>query len=268
MENESNNQYNNNSKDKNKYIPIHKQYLDDSETNDSSTRYRTDISEKNNSLIEDLNRGFQKSIGFFPKKIYLEEPETEDNIANKRKYSMEEHLIIKDFVPHLKPIEMHFVPSKLNLNENGFRNLKYNKDDILLNNKYCSCPNSEEESDAYLSPSKTSDVINNTKKMRKKLKNLKNNNIPKVMTKNIIESNCKLFKDDYEYDLEKESLDLDDNLLLYDDDDFINSNFTSLDIDNENKKINKEENEDKKNRINSCSILDALKNRLSFDGTI
>lgn len=268
MEKESNNQNNNNSREKNKYIQIKKQYLDDSETYDSSTKYRTDISEKNNSLIEDLNRGFQKSIGFFPKKIYLEEPEIEDNIANKRKYSMEEHLIIKDFVPHLKPIEMHLVPSKLNLN--GFRNLKYNKDNILLNNKYISCPDSEEESDDYLSQSKTSDEIYNIKKVRKNLKKLKNYNIPKVMTKNIIESNCKLFKDDYEYDSEKESLDLDDNFLLYNDDDYINinNNFTSLDIDNENKKVNKEENEDKKNRINSCSILDALKNRLSLEGTI
>ena len=51
MEKESNNQNNNNSREKNKYIQIQKQYLDDSETYDSSTKYRTDISEKNNSLI-------------------------------------------------------------------------------------------------------------------------------------------------------------------------------------------------------------------------
>ena len=55
-------------KEKNKQIKIHKQYLDDSETYENSTKYKTDNSEKNNSFIEELNKGLKKSIGFFPKK--------------------------------------------------------------------------------------------------------------------------------------------------------------------------------------------------------
>ena len=74
----------------------------------------------------------------------------------------------------------------------------------------------------------------------------------------------------FDSDFEKEdSLDLDDNVLLFDDTDIFNNNITSFDMDNH---INndKKENDDHKvnnNRINSCSILDVLKNRLSFDET-
>ena len=254
-------------KEKNKFIPIHKQYLDDSETCDNSTKYRKDNSENNNSLIEEPNKGFVKSIDFFPKKIYIEKSEFEEDIEIKRKYSMEEHLVIKDFVPHLKPKEIHLIPSKFDLNKSCNGDLSYNKDNNYVNNNCISCPNSEEESDVYLSTTNTSDKINNIRKTRKNLKKMKGNNIPKVMTKNYIESNCKLFKEDYEieYESDKDSLDLNDNFLLLDDDDFFNYyNITSLDVENENK----EENITRKNGINSCSILDVLKNKISLDETI
>ena len=100
---------------------------------------------------------------------------------------------------------------------------------------------------------------------------MKSGSLPKVMSRNLIESNCKKYKDDlkFDYESEKDSIDLDDNLLLYDDNDFINYNMTSFDAEkeNENKKDNEGEHNVRSNRINSCSILDVLKNRLSFDDT-
>ena len=277
------NEDNKKSKEKTKQIiTIHKQYLDDSETYENSTKYKTDNSEKNNSLIEELNKGLQKSIGFFPKKIYIEKPETDDSNKNKRKYSMEEQLIIKDFVPQLKPIEIHLVPSKLRLNKKGFRDLKCNKDNKILlmsNNYFISCPNSEEESDICLSPEKNSPIDENAniKEIRKGLQKMKSGSLPKVMSRNVIESNCKLYKDDlkFENDLEKDSFDLEEdndndneNFLLYDDNDFLNYHMGSFDVENENKKENEGEHIFRNNRINSCSILDVLKNRISFDENI
>ena len=67
-----------------------------------------------------------------------------------------------------------------------------------------------------------------------------------------------------------------DNLLLYDDDDFIQ--YKKEEKDDEDKKEEKDDKKNKEekdgkhnvrsNRINSCSILDVLKNRFSFDESI
>ncbi len=259
------------SKDKYKAISIHKQFLDDSETYDNSTKYKSDNSEKNNSISDELNKKFKKSIGFFPKKIFIEKPELDEKKVNNRKYSMEEHLIIKDFIPKLKPIEIHLVPSKLCLNKKGFKDLKNNK--LNLNNSFISCPNSEEESDISLFPINNSPLnkIGNIKKTRNILKRLKSENIQKVMSRNVIESNCNIFKEylQFEFDSEKDSFVIDDNLLLYDDNDFINYNEEEYNNEIDNKNNNNEfQNSVKKDRINSCSILDVLKNRISFDETI
>ena len=99
---------------------------------------------------------------------------------------------------------------------------------------------------------------------------MKSGSLTRVLSRNLVESNCKIYKDDMkiESDSQKEdSFYLDDeNLLLYDDNDFFNYQMNSLDKENnkENKK-EKEEQEVRNNRINSCSILDVLKNRISFD---
>ena len=262
---------NKNIKEKTKSIPIHKQYLDDSETFENSLKYKTDNS------IDEFNKKFKKSIDFLSKKIYLEEPELEEKTTSNRKYSMEQHLVIKDFVPQLKPIEIHLVPSKLRLNKKGFRDLKCNKDNkilLLSNNYFISCPNSEEESDISSSSEKYSPMGKNDdiKKTRKILQKMKSGSLPKVFSRNLIESNCKIYKDDMklESDFEKEdSFDFDDNVLLFDDNDIFNNNITSFDMDNHNNNDKKEndEHEVNNNRINSCSILDVLKNRLSFDET-
>ena len=279
MESEHNNKGKNENKiniEKNKLFTVSKQYSDDSETYENSSKYKAENSEKNNSSLDEFNKYMKKSLGFLKKNIYIENPEPETKILPNRKYSMEDHLIIKDFVPQLKPIEIHLVPSKLRLNKKGFKDLKCNKDNkilLLSNNYFISCPNSEEESDMCISPQKNyiNDKNEDIKSTRKILQKMKSGSLPKVMSKNVIESNCKLYKDDLkiEVDSDNDLCDLDDdNLLLYDDNDFINYNISPNGIDNnKNKKENEREKVVRKNRINSCSILDVLKNRLSFDET-
>ena len=257
--------------------------LDDSETYESSQKCKTDYSEKKSS-IDNLTKNLKKSLGFFSKNnLYMENIDSNLDNQIKRKYSMEEKLVIKkDFVPQLKPIEIHLVPSKLRLNKKGFKDLKCNKDNKILlmsNNYFISCPNSEEEeeeeSEIYFEPeinNKNEDI----KSTRKNLQKMKSGSLPKVLSRNLIESNCKMYKEDLkiDYDSDKEdSVDFkddinylnNDNLLLYDDNDFINY---KMNPNEEDKKIKEGESSVRTNRINSCSILDVLKNRFSFDEPI
>ena len=266
--------------------------MDDSETNESSQKCKTEYSDKKSS-IDYLTINFKRSLGFFPKKnLYMEDIDT--NIYDKkRKYSMEEKLVIKkDFVPQLRPIEIHLVPSKLRLNKKGFKDLKCNKDNKILlmsNNYFISCPNSEEEeeeeSEIDFSPKKKSNK-ENIKSTRKILHKMKSGTLPKVLSRNLIEPSCNIFKEEMkiDYESEKDSFESkedenyinNDNLLLYDDDDFIQ--YKKEEKDDEDKKEEKDDKKNKEekdgkpnvrsNRINSCSILDVLKNRFSFDESI
>ena len=272
--------------------PAPLQFMDDSETNESSQKCKTEYSDKKSS-IDYLTINFKRSLGFFPKKnLYMEDIDT--NIYDKkRKYSMEEKLVIKkDFVPQLRPIEIHLVPSKLRLNKKGFKDLKCNKDNKILlmsNNYFISCPNSEEEeeeeSEIDFSPKKKSNK-ENIKSTRKILHKMKSGTLPKVLSRNLIEPSCNIFKEEMkiDYESEKDSFESkedenyinNDNLLLYDDDDFIQ--YKKEEKDDEDKKEEKDDKKSKEekdgkhnvrsNRINSCSILDVLKNRFSFDESI
>ena len=209
----------------------------------------------------------------------------DSNLVNniKRKYSLEEKLVIKkDFVPQLKPIEIHLVPSKLRLNKKGFKDLKCNKDNKILlmsNNYFISAPNSEEEeeeeSEIDFSP-QIKDKNEDIKSTRKNLQKMKSGSLPRVMSRKSLELNCKIYKEEMkiDYESDNDSIDFknndnylnDDNLFLYDDNDFINYKI------NENAEDKKEKegvhNTVRTNRINSCSILDVLKNRFSFDDAI
>ena len=272
--------------------PAPLQFMDDSETNESSQRCKTEFSEKKSS-IDYLTINFKRSLGFLSKKnLYMEDFDT--NIYDKkRKYSMEEKLVIKkDFLPQLRPIEIHLVPSKLRLNKKGFKDLKCNKDNKILlmsNNYFISCPNSEEEeeeeSEIDFSPKKKSNK-ENIKSTRKILHKMKSGTLPKVLSRNLIEPSCNIFKEEMkiDYESEKDSFESkedenyinNDNLLLYDDDDFIQ--YKKEEKDDEDKKEEKDDKKNKEekdgkpnvrsNRINSCSILDVLKNRFSFDESI
>jgi hypothetical protein len=264
-------------------LPAPIQVLDDSETYESSQKCKTDYSEKKSS-IDYLTKNLKKSLGFFSKKnLYMEN--IDSNLTNniKRKYSLEEKLVIKkDFVPQLRPIEIHLVPSKLRLNKKGFKDLKCNKDNKILlmsNNYFISAPNSEEEeeeeSEIDFSPQikhKNEDI----KSTRKNLQKMKSGSLPKVLSRKSLEHNCKMYKEEMkiDYESDNDSIDFkksdnylnDDNLLLYDDNDFINY---KININGEDKKEKEgEHNTVRTNRINSCSILDVLRNRFSFDDVI
>ena len=204
----------------------------------------------------------KKSFDHFPKNMDIEEPNSITNI--KRKYTMEDEnsSSIKNFVPRLKPIEIHIVPSKLRLNKKGFKDLKRNKDNkILLNiNKYyISCPEDEESDKNYsskeLSPfsNKKNENIS-TEKMnftRKILEQTKNeNNMHKVNSINSF-----LRKNKYESEL---NLGYSSGSNLYEIDE----------LDNDSLAENKEEvesNNNHRNRFNSWSILDILQKKYKLE---
>ena len=266
------------------------QFLDDSETYESSQKCKTDYSEKKSSF-DILTKNFKKSLGFFSKnKLYMEDIDSNINTNLKRKYSLEEKLLLKkDFVPQLKPIEIHLVPSKLRLNKKGFKDLKCNKDNKILlmsNNYFISCPNSEEEeeeeSDIDFSPQKKN-KNEDIKSTRKNLHKMKSGSLPKVLSRNLLETNLKLKEEmKFDYDSDKEdSIDFKDNFnyvdndkyFLYDENDFTNYKINEKEEDKkegdkkeEDKNVNKGSHSSvRTNRINSCSILDVLRNRFSFD---
>ena len=240
---------------------LNKQYFD-SETNESS---KIDINSSQTSTNE---KQYKKSIEFFPKKIYIEELNESEEV--QRKYTIESKLEIKDFVPKLKPIEIHLVPSKLRLNKKGIKDYKRNKNNkILLNSKkyFISCPNSEDEDSENYSSSKeiikelyNKDEMNDSdiNLTRRILQKTKNKNMPKVHSKNEVVSKGK-----YENELNLDnSSDYSD---LYDIDEIDNYSLLEYDDKEENKKENKEKNNKYRDRFNSVSILEILRKKSKLD---
>ena len=242
---------------------LNKQYFD-SETNESSKK---DINLSQNSSNE---KQFKKSIEFFPKKMYIEELNESEEV--QRKYTIENKLEIKDFVPKLKPIEIHLIPSKLRLNKKGIKDYKRNKNNkILLNSKkyFISCPNSEDEESENYSSSKEiikelciKDDLNDSdiNLTRRNLQKTKNKNMPKVHSKNEVVSKGK-----YENEL---NLDNSSDSDLYDIDEIDNYCLLEYDGKEENKKEkkeNEEENNNYRDRANSVSILEILRKKSKLD---
>jgi hypothetical protein len=239
---------------------LNKQYFD-SETNESS---KIDINSSQTSTNE---KQYKKSIEFFPKKIYIEELNESEEV--QRKYTIESKLEIKDFVPKLKPIEIHLVPSKLRLNKKGIKDYKRNKNNkILLNSKkyFISCPNSEDEDSENYSSSKeiikelyNKDEMNDSdiNLTRRILQKTKNKNMPKVHSKNEVVSKGK-----YENEL---NLDNSSDSDLYDIDEIDNYSLLEYNDKEENKKENEEKNNNYRNRANSFSILDILRKKSQLD---
>ena len=222
----------------------------------------------------------KKSIDLFPKKIYMEE--LDKSLKVNRKYTAENQLIIKDFVPQLKPIVIHVVPSKLRLNKKGIKDLKRNKNKVLLNSNkyYISCPSSEEDdSDKYISSKEILPLCNNKNennnknvlifeetndisinKIRKNLQKTKNGNIQKIHSKNDI-----VVKGKYDKDL---NLNYSSESDLYDIDEI--DNYSLLEYDKEDEKniesINKNESNNKgRNRTHSFTILEMLQKNYKMD---
>ena len=208
-------------------------FIDETETEEST----------NNGTSQFPNSyGPKKSITSFQSKIFIDEPN--QNLP-KRKYTLEPSLCIKDFVPHPKPLEIHFVPSKLRLNTKGFKDFKINQSNQILlesNNYYISCPESENsdssDSDEYINLKSK----NTMKDMRKNMM-IEKKNIPKVLSKEIVNKNgLKINEEEKSYD-ESDLYSNEDNC-----DDFILSGVN----DNEHPK------EVREKRLNSCSILQIL----------
>jgi hypothetical protein len=210
---------------------------------------------------------YKKSIEFFPKKMYIEELNESEEV--QRKYTIENKLEIKDFVPKLKPIEIHLIPSKLRLNKKGIKDYKRNKNNkILLNSKkyFISCPNSEDEESENYSSSKEiikelciKDDLNDSdiNLTRRNLQKTKNKNMPKVHSKNEVVSKGK-----YENEL---NLDNSSDSDLYDIDEIDNYSLLEYNDKEENKKENEEKNNNYRNRANSFSILDILRKKSQLD---
>ena len=244
----------------------------DSETYENSIK-DINLDQTNGNTKE---RTYKKSIDIFPKKMSIEEPEEIE--YKKRKYTLETNLIPKNFVPQIKPIKMYNFPSKLRLNNKGFKDLKRNKKNkVLMNAKkyFISCPNlDDEESDKNMSSKeiygykkKFSDNITdeiftgnnneNIKNLRKDLQKIKNKNIPKILSKNNA-----VLKNKYDKDLDLgNSTDSD----LYDYDELNNYSFNEKKEDNEIGKIIEQEKNNKRNRFNSWSILDILEKKYKLD---
>ena len=166
-----------------------------------------------------------------------------------RKLTLEHQIFRKEFVPVLKPIEIHLIPSKLRLNNLDLKH-KRNKNNILS----WSCPCSEDDiennykldvSNSSFDNSDSSDLSNNVnnnnnnndkkglKDIRKKFTQLKSDSIHKVMTKNNLK-NKKLSKQfNYEDVLSEEESEK--NSVIYKDSD--EDNF-SLDLYEDNNNFN------------------------------
>ena len=239
---------------------LNKQYCD-SETNESSKK---DINLSQTSTNE---KQFKKSIEFFPKKIYIEDLNESEEV--QRKYTIESKLEIKDFVPKLKPIEIHLVPSKLRLNKKGIKDYKRNKNNkILLNSKkyFISCPNSEDEESENYSSSKEiikelciKDDLNDSdiNLTRRNLQKTKNKNMPKVHSKNEVVSKGK-YKNELNLDNSSDSD-------LYDIDEIDNYSLLEYDDKEEKKKENEEKANKNRDRANSVTILEILRKKSQLD---
>ena len=237
-----------------------------SETNEGSKK-DMNLDNPNNVPNE---RVYKKSIDLLPKKMII------DNLEVKpRRYTLENNLVIKDFVPQIKPIKIYMIPSKFLLNKKGFKDLKRNQNNkILLNSKkyFISCPNLEdEESDKEIykfykkhSGSISKEIYFEDKKdninfTRKILQNIKKRGIPKIASKN-----NEVSKNKYKEELNLGYSSGDD---LYDFDELNNYSLAANNEENKPKKNNNGEKEKNKGRerFNSWSILDVLQKKYKLD---
>ena len=145
-----------------------------------------------NKLKEDLqinNHKEDKNI-FFYGKTYLEESGEDDyskiQIPIKKLYSLKKDKKENNFVPKPKPLEIHFIPSKLQLNPCSIKNKKYS----------CSCPNTQDSSSDFISCDE-----DRLKDLRKKLQNLKST-VPKTFSKAVVNNNDIYSGSENEYEID------------------------------------------------------------------
>ena len=209
----------------------------------------------------------QSKTSFLPKTnintFPLNEPFLHNTPSTKRKFTLEHSLNINDFVPKLKPLQIHFVPSKLRLNANNYK-------DYNINQQHISCPNTDESE----SISSENDDDNNEqyvhlkvttqmKNLRKIMKRFTHNNIMKVFSKEVICTRT------FDNDNEGSYLEEDD---LYSDNENEYSNEEKYVLEGLSKGSDNNHNNNNKNkegtnikRVNSCSILQILENNLNMN---
>ncbi len=224
-----------------------------------------------NFIYEDYSKLHKRKNSFdFTQKKY-DIKDIKENPIIQRKYTMENFLTIKNFVPKLKPMEGKISPSKLFLNKREEKNnfIHQNFKLIKLSQAAISCPNSEEELDSENNSSENLLIfcVKNNKKKEKINKNLEKTNIIQNerkklhKEKNIEGRRCvsrkntllkkkivNKFKEDYssESDLN--------------DDEFNNYLQIRKDYNDKNKKE-----KNYRNRINSSSILNVLEKKFKLE---
>ena len=163
----------------------------------NSSEKTTEYSSNQSATSEQIKINQNQSKNFSDNTLKEEKKENNHFINSVRKYSIEPQIFRKEFVPVLKPIEIHLVPSKLKLNEMEFKHKKNKKNKDFFS--CLSCPCSEEGSEinsdldlsSSLDISEISDLsknINNTNDekglnaIRKKFSKIKFGSIQKVKT--------------------------------------------------------------------------------------
>lgn len=221
-------------------------------------------------------RQFKRSVDFFPKKMEIDGID-EDPVKRRNTIAMCGN--IKNFVPQIRPIKIDIIPSKLRLNKIGFKDLKCNKNNkvLLYANKYfISCPNiqDEEYNDEYdyenlkfydkINVNSSSEIIpeNKNEDINQTRKNLE---ITKKKIQKVCSVNNPHFKNKYNKELNMGGCDSDSD--LYDIDESINNSINETNEDNFKINItnNEEENNKKRDRYNSWSILDILQKKNHLD---
>ena len=226
-----------------------------------------------NFIYEDYNKLHKRKNSFdFTQKKY-EIKDIEETPILQRKYTIENFLTIKNFVPQLKPMEGKISPSKLLLNKKEEKNnyIHHRNNFILLksNQASISCPNSEEELDSENNSSENLLIlcVKNNKKKEKKNKNLKKSNIIKNerkklhKEKNIEERRCVSRKNTLlkKKIINKFKVDYSSGSDL-DDDEFYKYLQVRKDFNDKNKKE-----KNIRNRINSSSILNVLEKKFKLE---
>lgn len=213
----------------------------------------------------------KKSFDFTQKKYNIKD--IEENPIIKRKYTIENYLNIKNFVPQLKPKEGKISPSKLRLNKKekiSFIHKRNNNLIIKENHTFNSCPNSEEEYDSEYNSSENMLIILQKSKIKEKKKekifeNLKKSNIQQERkklhrSKNVIRK-CYSRKNTFMKEKLKNKYKLDYSSGSDLNDEKYNKYLQARKGFNGNYK--KENNI--RNRINSSSILNILEKKFKLD---
>ena len=206
---------------------------------------------------------FKKSISSFPpSEPFLHSNAPSDKLI-KRKLTLEPSSNIKDFVPRLKPLQIHFVPSKLRLNCK----------DYTLTQQHISCPNTN-ESESISSEDEDEDedgqyvhlkATNQMKNLRKIMKRSKHNNVIKVFSKEVI---CnKRFDNDNDNEgsyLDEDDLYSDNENEYYNEEKYVIEGLSKGNDINHNSN-NKRKEGNKIKRVKSCSILQILESNLNMN---